>query len=228
MAEDLPTGSTLKMKHLAHGSDGSNAYPLKVDATGALVVGSSALPSGAATEAKQDDAITALGLLAKDATVSTEAKQDDAITALGLLAKDATVSTAALQTSILAATGQEQRVSKSGSVATYDGTEIEVTGLVANGLYDLISVTYLLHSGTGGNKVIPSIGEKTGFTIGDADDRYSISAEIVDGDARQVDVVRPLPVTPDGDGKLYIKGTLTGAADSTLYWRIDLALNRSI
>lgn len=59
---DTPN-TTLRHQVLAHGSTGSATAPLKTDAHGELQIDvvSSALPSGAATEAKQDSIVTTLG-----------------------------------------------------------------------------------------------------------------------------------------------------------------------
>jgi hypothetical protein len=58
-----------------------------------------------ATEAKQDDVITALGGLATNADVAKEAKQDVQITALGLLATEANVAKEAKQDTMITAIG---------------------------------------------------------------------------------------------------------------------------
>ncbi len=87
-----------------------------------ISVEDSSLPSGAATEAKQDTAITRLDLLA------TEAKQDTAITRLDLLATEAKQDAAQTRLDLLAteATLEALRVLNAGS-ATLTGAIQNVT-----------------------------------------------------------------------------------------------------
>ena len=90
----------------------SNLKRILVDSDGKILQGASTLPTGAATEAKQDDGITQLTTIAGDTTSldgkvtacdttgkSTEAKQDDTITLLTSLdGKIVAVDTSALAT----------------------------------------------------------------------------------------------------------------------------------
>jgi len=185
-----------------------------------------------ATIAEQLSQTTALGLVAKDATVAKEGKQDAVITALGLVAKDLTVSTAALQTSttnlIIDELGKEIHLTIGDGVPNYDGTEIEVAGLAPDGRYSLISIMVALDGGTAGNTTQPSLGEATGFTQGDFQDRYLLSTSVTTGAGRQVDVLRPLPLIADHAGKLYIKGAAPAAVDSLLSYRLDLRVERGV
>ena len=115
-----------------------------------------------------------------------------------------------------------------GSVGSYAGVEIEITGLDASTPYLLRSFMCWLDGGTSGNNTQPSVGEASAFVQGDQDDRYKISATITDDDDRTVDnLATPVRVWSDANGKLYIKGAAPGAADSTLYWRADLDEDRS-
>jgi len=128
-----------------------------------------------------------------------------------------------------AAQGTAQVATVSGSVASYAGAEIEVTGFAADTPYSLVSIAYQLLGGTALNTTQPSIGEASGFTQGSMGDRYKISGTIDKDVERTVDnLVQPIPVISDANGKLYIKGASPAVADSTLYWRVDLHLERSV
>lgn len=116
---------------------------------------------------------------------------------------------------------------KSGTVANYAGVEIEVTGLTASAPHRLLGLAYRLTGGTGGNTTTPSFGEVSGFTTGDANTRRT-SAALVLGAAVTVEVfTQPIPFWSDADGKAFIKGASPAVADSSLFWRADIAEDRS-
>ncbi|MFH1570923.1 MAG: hypothetical protein ABIL09_23215 [Gemmatimonadota bacterium] len=182
-----------------------------------------ALEAGGDTEAAIQAAVTAL---------NSPAQAGEAAAATAGLALNATLGSpaqageAATATAGLATEAKQDKIPgvlKTGSAGTYAGAEIEVTGLTASTRYLLRSLTMQLIGGTGGNTTQPSIGEETGFAQGDMDDRYKMSAAILLGDGRTVDtLVQAIPIWSDSAGKLYIKGAAPVAADSTLFWRVDL------
>jgi len=111
----------------------------------------------------------------------------------------------------------------SGNVANYAGAEIELTGLTANGSYELVSVTYRLTGGTAGNVTQPSVGKATAFTQGDMDDRHKVSAVIPISTTRTVETLpSAVPIVADASGKLYLKGAAPANADSLFEYQIDL------
>ena len=126
------------------------------------------------------------------------------------------------------AQGSQRHVTIGDAVANYDGTEIEVAGLAPDGRYSLISIMIALDGGTAGNTTQPSVGEATGFTQGNFQDRYLLSTSVTTGSDRQVDVLRPLPLIADPAGKLYIKGAAPAADDSLLSYRLDLRVERGV
>ncbi len=187
---------------------------------------SPALPTGSATAANQATMIASLDVMddAVRADGSTLAARHMVIGGIdgSTFRTLAATSSRELKTSD-ANQGKAPVVVKSGSAATYDGTEIEVTGLTASTPYMLTGATMRVTLGTAGNTTQPSIGEATGFAQGDMDDRYKMSAAITLGDARTVDnLADPIIVTSDANGKLYIKGASPAATDSTLSYRLDL------
>ena len=125
-AKDFATQATLAQIKSILDTDGIkkiiDPLPVGSNLIGKIDVDSSALPSGAATEAKQDDIITALGLQATVAKqddiitalagISQESKQDDIITAL------AGISQESKQDDIITALGLQATVAKQDDIIT--------------------------------------------------------------------------------------------------------------
>lgn len=205
----MPLPNTgLNLKTLSHGSDGTDGLPLAVDASGRLISGGGVAPTGSATSANQATQITA------EQAIQTAVETGGDLNLVN--------------TSILGAQGQLKHIRVSNTFANYAGVEITITGLVANAPYRLAALTFLLAGGTPGNTTTPSVGEATGFAVGDISDRAQASVAIVDGNPVNVDnYVQPIPVVADANGQLYILGAAPGAADSTLSWAVDLYEDRS-
>lgn len=182
-----------------------------------------------ATSAKQDTGNTSLGTIAGDTTSMDGKMPADPAREGGNLATIAGDTTSIDGKVALAANqGKAPVIVKSGSVATYAGAQITLSGLTAGTTYGIVCFTCRLTGGTAGNTTQPSIGQATGFAQGDMDDRYKISATIDKDAVRTVDnLVGPVPITADGSGNIYIKGASPAAADSTFYYRVDLVEMRA-
>jgi len=203
MAETMPP-TRPNTKTVVYGTtDGTTVVPMLVDAAGNLQVdvASTALPTGAATEAKQDDIITALGLQA------TEAKQDDIITAM---------SDGSQVTQVVL----EGRVRFRDQLTNDAGAEVELTGLTASRWYGLERLHVVHSAGTAAN-IRPRVYDTTAGAAGAISDiRYEDTTLV----ATPIDntFVSPIPCRADADGKLYFRTGVDAGADNTVDYDIIL------
>ncbi len=202
------------------------------DTVAAIQAITTKLSADPATETKQDTVIAGLAsilakLIAAPATAANQATGNASLASI--LAKIiAAPATEAKQDTLIDEAGALKRVPlKSGTVANYDGTEIEITGLTASAPHRLLGLAYRLTGGTAGNTTTPSFGEVSGFTPGDANTRRTSAALVRNADVTLEVFAQPIPFWSDADGKAFIKGASPGVADSSLFWRADIAEDRS-
>lgn len=126
-----------------------------------------------------------------------------------------------------ASQGQEQIAYFEGSQANFDGTEIELTGLDASGLYRITDDAFQLLTGTGGNTATLGIGAESGVAAGDFDSRREEAQITLGDDVLANNFVSGIIIQADANGKVYIFGVTTGADDSTLHYMVALIKHRA-
>ncbi len=243
----------------AFGFDGTDPQALAVNSDGepqVVVTGTVPLPTGAATEAKQDDAITQETAI-KDALVAagyTGSRLEALVVAFSAAGsmyllndaiKTAVESGGDLEAAVQAvvtklsadpSTGANQGkipgvVATFAAAATYAGAQITCTETLTASTRYLIRDAYAtLTGGTGGNTTTPGFSGTTGFTQDtDAEAWQMSAASVVGADEMQRDVLGMASPTiwTDANGKLYMVGPAPGAADSTLSGRLELDESRT-
>jgi hypothetical protein len=213
------------------GSDGTLAYELLTDNQGRLISGGGVLPTGAATEAKQDTQITLLTTIDADtskipASPSTEGKQDDVIVLLTAIDADtsriiAAPATEAKQDTIIggqATTAAARTFTRTSVTWTADDGTAEVDLTLASGTYYLHAVGHENAVAAGSATYQIHISTETGFTPGaNRYECYTSTAALVLPTGGYDAFLAPVPITVTGD-TVYVRivpnaGTTTGALD---------------